>query len=195
MSKTKITVLLSLIFLLFSSAAGHAGEVDILGVTFPTEKVIDGKTLHLNGVSYLKKFGFVKVYAVGLYLEEPTQNAVEVIESEQVKYMLTHYLTKKATAKKLQEGFIELMETGNPEELVAANRPAIDQYAAWLDKDMAPGLTSESLYIPGRGLTLTYQGEVRGTIPGPVFTQMYYRYNVGEKADKKIREGLLGLTK
>jgi len=195
MSKMKIIVLLSLIFLLFFSTTGHAGEVEILGVAFPTEKVIDGKTLHLNGVSYLKKFGFVKVYAVGLYLEEPTQNAVEVIESEQVKYMLTHYLTKRATAIKLQEGFIELVETCNPEELVAANRPAIDQYAAWLDKDMAPGLTSESLYVPGQGLTLTYQGEVRGTIPGPVFAQMYYRYNVGEKADKKIREGLLGLTK
>jgi hypothetical protein len=195
MTKTQFSVLLCLICGLAFSAAGHAGEVNILGVTFPTEKVIAGKTLRLNGVSYLKKFGFVKVYAVGLYLEKPTHNAVEVIESEQVKYMLTHYLTSKATAKKIREGFIDLMETGNPKKLVAANRPAIEQYAAWLDKDMAPGLTSESLYAPGKGLTLTYQGEVRGTIPGSVFAQMYYRYNVGEKADRRIREGLLGLTK
>lgn len=195
MSKGKVTVYLSLIFWLVFSAAGYADDVSILGVTFPAEKVIAGKTLQLNGVSYLKKLGFVKVYAVGLYLEKPTQDAVEVIESEQVKYMLTHYLTSKATAKKIREGFVELMETGNPEELVAANRPAIEQYAAWLDKDMAPGLTSESLYIPGRGLTLTYQGEERGTIPGSAFARMYYRYNVGEKADSRIREGLLGLTK
>jgi hypothetical protein len=195
MGKTKFTVFLSLIYWLIFSAAGHAGEVTILGVTFPAEKVIAGKTLHLNGVSYLKKLGFVKVYAVGLYLEEPTHDAALVIESEQVKYMLTHYLTKKATAEKIREGFIDLMETGNPEELVAANRSDIDQYAAWLDKDMAPGLTSESLYIPGKGLTLTYQGEVRGTIPGSTFAQMYYRYNVGENADKKIRKGLLGLGK
>jgi hypothetical protein len=193
MSKAKVTVFLSLIFWLVFSAAGHAGETTILGVTFPGEKVIAGKTLTLNGVSYLKKFGFVKVYAVGLYLEEPTRDGAEVIESEQVKYMLTHYLTKKATAQKLSEGFVELMEKCNPEELVAANRPAIEQYAAWLDKDMAPGLTSESLYIPGQGLTLTYQGEVRGTIPGSTFAQMYYRYNVGENADSRIREGLLGL--
>ena len=176
-------------------AAGivYAGEVEMLGVKFPTEKVVDGKTLHLNGVSYLKKLGFVKVYAVGLYLEKTTQDAAEVIESEQVKYMLTHYLTSKATAKKISEGFIDLMETGNPRELVEANRADIDTYAAWLDADMAPGLTSESLYIPGTGLTLTYQGQVKGTIPGSTFAQMYYRYNVGEKADKTIREGLLGL--
>jgi hypothetical protein len=42
-------------------------------------------------------------------------------------------------------------------------------------------------------LTLEYQGEVRGTISGKEFAQMYYRYNVGKKAKKKIRKGLLGL--
>jgi hypothetical protein len=65
--------------------------------------------------------------------------------------------------------------------------------SSWLDKDMAPGLTSESVYVPGKGLTLIYQGHVRGTIAGDAFADMYYRYNVGEKADTTIREGLLGL--
>ena len=74
-----------------------------------------------------------------------------------------------------------------------ANRADIDKYASWLDADMKPGLTSESVYVPGKGITLTYQGQVKGTIEGNIFAQMYYRYNVGEKADKKIREGLLGL--
>ncbi len=192
MNKKRFALAVMLACGLFVARVGHAGEVEILGVKFPTEKQIAGKTLQLNGVSYLKKLGFVKVYAVGLYLEKPTHDPIEAIESEQVKYMLTHYLTRKATAEKIRDGFVELMEKGNPKELVAANRPAIEQYAAWLDKDMAPGLTSESLYVPGKGLTLTYQGEVRGTIPGAVFAQMYYRYNVGEKADRKIRDGLLG---
>ena len=192
MGKTGFTIVIALFYGLLFTAMGHTEEVEILGVKFPTVKTIAGKTLQLNGVAYLKKFGFVKVYTVGLYLEKPTHDPAEVIESEQVKYMLTHYLTKKATAKKIREGFIELMETGNSAELVAANRRDIEQYAAWLDKDMAPGLTSESLYIPGKGLTLTYQGEVRGTIPGSVFARMYYRYNVGENANSKIREGLLG---
>lgn len=193
MSRRVVACTVALFFVFVLAGAGFAGEVEILGVKFPTEKTIEGKTLKLNGVSYLKKFGFVKVYAVGLYLENPTKDPKEVIESEQVKYMLTHYLTSKATAKKISEGFVELMEAGNPKDLVDANRADIDKYASWLDKDMKPGLTSESLYVPGKGIMLTYQGEVRGTIPGNTFAQMYYRYNVGEKADKKIREGLLGL--
>jgi hypothetical protein len=193
MSRRLFACALAVVFSFVVAGIGVADEVEILGVKFPTEKTIEGKTLKLNGVSYLKKLGFVKVYAVGLYLENPTHDPKEVIESEQVKYMLTHYLTSQATAKKISEGFVELMETGNPKDLVAANRADIDKYASWLDADMKPGLTSESVYVPGKGITLTYQGQVKGTIPGNTFAQMYYRYNVGENADKKIREGLLGL--
>lgn len=109
-----------------------------------------------------------------------------------VKYLLTHYLTKKATAKKIHEGFLEVIAECNPPELVEANRADIEKYASWLDKGMAPGLTSFSTYVPGKGLTMTYQDEVRGTIPGSTFMQMYYRNNVGEKAPKNIRKGLLG---
>ncbi len=193
MSRRLFACALAVVFVFMATGMGFAEEVEILGVKFPTEKTIEGKTLKLNGVSYLKKLVFVKVYAVGLYLENPTQDPKEVIESEQVKYMLTHYLTSKATAKKISEGFVELMEQGNPKDLVDANRADIDTYASWLDADMKPGLTSESVYVPGKGITLTYQGQVKGTIPGNTFAQMYYRYNVGENADKKIREGLLGL--
>ncbi len=193
MSRRVFTCAVAVVFVFLIAGIGHAGEVEILGVKFPTEKTIEGKTLKLNGVSYLKKLGFVKVYAVGLYLENPTKDPKAVIESEQVKYMLTHYLTSKATAKKISEGFVELMEKGNPKDLLDANRADIDKYASWLDADMKPGLTSESVYVPGKGITLTYQGQVKGTISGNTFAQMYYRYNVGEKANKKIRKGLLGM--
>jgi hypothetical protein len=57
---------------------------------------------------------------------------------------------------------------------------------------MQPGLTSVSTYVPGKGLTLEYQGETRGTISNKEFIEMYYRYNFGEKANPDIRDGLLG---
>lgn len=193
MTRNMFAWVLAVVFLFAGAGIGFADDVEILGVKYPKEMTIEGKTLKLNGVSYLKKLGFVKVYVVGLYLENPTKVPDEVIESEQVKYVRTHYLTSKATAKNISEGFVELMEKNNPKDLVDANRANIEKFASWLDKDMQPGLTSESVYVPGKGLTLIYQGEVRGTIPGSTFAQMYYRYNVGEKADKKIRKGLLGL--
>lgn len=191
----KMMVVLAVIaglFVVNSHWAVAAGDKEILGVKFPGETMVAGKKLYLNGVAYRKAFGIIKVYAAGLYLEKPTKNAEEVIESEQVKYLVTHYLTDKATSKQLKKGFLEVIEECNPPELVTAHKKEIDTYAGWLDKDMKPGLTSTSTYVPGKGLSLVYQGEAKGTIADKEFARMYYRYNVGEKADKKIRKGLLG---
>lgn len=191
MSKYLSVLLVTALVLLASAAL--AGEVEVLGVKFPEEKVVAGKPLKLNGVSYRKAMGIIKVYAVGLYLEQPTRSGEEVISSEQVKHLHFHYLTDKATTEKLQEGFLKAITQCNPPELVEKHKGLIETYKSWLDKDMAPGLTSTSTYIPGEGLTQVYQGQVKGTIADPEFAQMYYRYNFGEKANAKIRDGLLGL--
>lgn len=189
----KILVLVTLlIFIAGAGSVGFAGDMEVLGVTFPGEKVVEGKTLKLNGVAYRKALVVVKVFAQGLYLEKPTQDADEVINSEQVKHLVTHYLTDKATVEKLQEGVMEAMVACNPPEVVADHQADIDLYVSWMDKDMAPGLTAESTYVPGKGLMYTYQGEMKGTIPGSEFMKMYYRTNVGEKAQERVRKGLLG---
>jgi len=169
-----------------------AGDREIGGVTFPGEKVVAGKTLTLNGVALLKKFGFVKVYAGGFYCERPVTTAEEAITSEQIKQFHLHYLTDKATAVKLREGFVELLEDNNPKEMIDAHRSEIETYTSWYDKDMAPGKTSVTTYEPGKGLTLVWQGEVKGTIPGDEFAQMYFRYVFGDKADESITKGYLG---
>jgi hypothetical protein len=182
------------IFVLFLSLFVFCGisytqDMEIGGVKFPGEKVVAGKTLKLNGVALKKAALVIKVYAGGVYLEKPTKDAREVIESEQVKRMHLHYLTDKGTVKRIQEGFIDMMEKCNPPELVKAHRTDIERYASWLDKKTVPGKTSVTTYVPGVGLTVEYQGEVRGTIPGKEFAQMYFRYVLG---DKKMKKGYLG---
>jgi hypothetical protein len=184
-----VVILTGLIFL--GSGLGWAGDMEIADVKFPGQKVVDGKTLQLNGVALKEKF-FIDVFAGGFYLETPTQDATEAIESEQIKHFHLHYLTSKATAKKLQDGFKEAIEDANPPELVEKYRKEIDLYASWLDQDMAPGATSITTYVPGKGLTLVFKGQEKGTIADKTFAQMYFRYNLGEDADSSMREGYLG---
>lgn len=166
---------------------------ELQGVSFPQEKIVDGKTLTLNGVALRKALGIIKVFAGGFYLETPTTDYKTAIESEQVKYFYLEYLTSKATAKKLQDGFLKSITKANPPELVAAQQKNIELYASWLDQDMKPGSTSESIYVPGKGLTLIVNGKTKGTISDVSFARMYYRYSLGKKADKKLRKGYLGL--
>jgi hypothetical protein len=190
MQKT-IALCVVLGLLIIGSGLVWAGDMKIADVAFPGEKVVDGKTLKLNGVALKTKF-FIKVFAGGLYLENPTQDATEAIESEQVKHFHLHYLTSKATAEKLQDGFKKAIEDANPPELVQKHRQEIDLYASWLDQDMAPGATSVTTYVPGKGLTLVFKGQEKGTIADKTFAQMYFRYNLGQKADDAMREGYLG---
>ncbi len=178
--------------LYMAGAPAWAGDMEIADVTFPGQKVVDGKTLTLNGVALKTKF-FIKVFAGGFYLETPTHDATEAIESEQVKQFVLHYLTSRATAEKLQDGFKEAIAEANPPELVAKYRKEIDLYASWLDQDMAPGATSVTTYVPGKGLTLVFKGQEKGTIADKAFAQMYFRYNLGKDADEDMREGYLGL--
>ena len=186
-------ILLAVAGLLLGSRTVMAADgVEVVGVKFPKEKVVEGKTLTLNGVAVRKALGFIKVYAVGFYLEKPTGDAAEAIASEQIKQLSFHYLTHRATAKKLREGFLEGFKEANPADRVARNIADAERYASWYDKDMAPGLTAETTYVPGKGLTLVYQGETRGTIANPEFVSMYYVYNFGEKANTGIRDALLG---
>jgi chalcone isomerase-like protein len=182
-----------MLFLVGSVTSAVAEDREILGVTFPGEKMVEGKTLKLNGVAYRKALGIIKVFVTGLYLENPTQSADEVINSEQVKHLVTHYLTSRATAKAIKDGVGEAMAKCNPPDLVAAHQSQVDLYISWMDKDMAPGLTAESTYVPGKGLTYTYQGELKGTIPGSDFMKLYYNMSFNEKAPKRVRKGLLGL--
>jgi hypothetical protein len=193
MMKRILVLVTMLVFVVGAGSVAFAGDMEVLGVTFPGEKVVEGKTLKLNGVAYRKALLVVKVFAQALYLENPSQDADEVINSEQVKHLVTHYLTNKATVEKLQEGVLEAMSECNPPELVTANQADIDRYVSWMDKDMAPGLTAESTYVPGKGLMYTYQGVMKGTIPGSEFMKMYYRMSVGENAQERVRNGLLGL--
>lgn len=181
------------VFFTLGVSLGAAADMEALGVKFPGEKTVADKVLKLNGVSYRKALGFIKVYAGGFYLENPTKDPQEAITSEQVKHFYLHYLTSKATAKKLQEGFVELIEKCNPPELVEKHRADIDRHASWMDKDMEPGKTSVTTYIPGQGLVVEFQGEVKGTIPGSEYAQMYYRYIFGDQADAFMKKGYLGL--
>jgi len=187
--KLVITLFLLCTFACFTAAA--ASELE--GVTFPEKITVNGKTLTLNGTALLKKFVFVKVYAGGFYLENPTKNGKEAIESEQIKVFDIHYLTDKATAEKLRHGFKEEIINANPEELVQKHKEQIDRFASWFDTDMKVGSTSKSVYIPGEGLTFYLNDVEKGTIKDKEFARMYYRYTLGEEANDTLREGYLGL--
>jgi hypothetical protein len=79
MMKRGVAAGLACLCLLVFTGLCAAEDQKIAGVTFPGEKVVSGKTLKLNGVALRKKFGFVKVFAGGFYLENPSSDPNTII--------------------------------------------------------------------------------------------------------------------
>jgi hypothetical protein len=171
----------------------YAGDVEYLGVKFPREKVVAGRTLKLNGVACFRKLGLVNIYAGGFYLETPTSDADEAIESEQIKCIYLYHMAGRATVDKLREEFLEIFEKADYSRFGEFDERNIEKYMSWIDEDMMPGKTFITTYIPGVGLTLEYRDRVRGTIPGAEFARVYFNHILGDRANEEIKNGYLGL--
>lgn len=78
-----IRLLLLSLLMVFHFPA-HSAELD--GRTLANQLVVGGKTLVLNGLGFRKAtFLGIKVYLAGLYVEEKSQNAEQIMNSNKVR--------------------------------------------------------------------------------------------------------------
>lgn len=192
--KRNIIFTVIIVALLLTAVIGYsyAENVSTTDASFPETIHAGGKALKLNGVGE-RKFLWHTVISAGLYLEHPTNDAGNVIESEQVKCLYNQFLMDKIPARWVRKGVKRLFKTTNPSELYLKHKAEIEQFALWYDSDVTRGETSIITYVPGVGLTLRYRGQVKGTISGREFAQMYFRCGFGNNADGTAKKGFLGL--
>lgn len=187
-----LTVIAAALLITALIGYSYAENVSTTGSSFPETIQAGGKTLKLNGVGE-RKFLWRTVISAGLYLEHPTNDAGSVIESEQVKCLYNQFLMDKIPVRWVRKGVKRLFKKTNPAELCLKHKEEIDQFAHWYDSDVSRGDTSVITYVPGVGLTLKYRGQVKGTISGREFAQMYFRCGFGNNADGTAKKGFLGL--
>lgn len=81
-------------------------QVVVEDVRLPETRTVEGKTLRLNGAGLRTRV--VKLYVGALFLEEPTRDAKEVIDSDQTKRFELHVLrdlSKEQVGDVIREGF------------------------------------------------------------------------------------------
>ena len=81
MTKFNIKALLAGAFLACAFTQG-AVAAEVSGVRFADTQKVAGKELQLNGLGVRYKFGVVKVYATGLYLQEKAATVEDVFKQE-----------------------------------------------------------------------------------------------------------------
>ena len=145
------------------------------GVVAPPTIEVAGKPLHLMGMGLRKKFVF-KVYLASLYVENPIQDAQQLINSDQVKRVQMHMLRDLERGKiveAVQEGF----------ERNAA--PEMPRLQARLDRflkvipDLKSGQTITITWYPSRGTLLKAGNGEETTIEGKDFADALFSVWLG----------------
>jgi hypothetical protein len=108
---------------------------------------VEGRPLQLMGMGLRKKLWF-KVYVASFYLEHPSDDAAEVISSDQAKRVEMHMLRDLDRGK-----IVEAVEDGfqkNAARDMPRLRSRLDRFLGSIP-DLKSGETILVTYVPGRG--------------------------------------------
>ncbi len=185
MKHTSLFAVVMAVLLALPAAAKEAG-----GVNFPDTVSAQGKELKLNGVGLRKKL-FIKVYAVGFYLETPTQDAGQAVSSDQVKRVrmsMLRDLDKKSISDAIVSGF-----KTNAGDKLPALQQRLDTFTSAIP-DLKKGDNLVLTYVPGKGTTIeSGKSGQEIAVEGKDFADALFSVWLGKSpVDDGLKNGMLG---
>lgn len=164
-----------------------AGE--LAGVPMPNRISVEGRQLSLNGMG-LRSRAIFKVYVAGLYAEQTSTDASNLIASEQIK-QVRMVMMRDLKQSQIAEAVIEGFEK-NSKARMPALQARLNQFIAQVP-DLESGETLVITYVPGQGTTLWSTSGSRTTVPGKDFADAMFAVWLGTSpVDSKLKAGLLG---
>jgi hypothetical protein len=183
------------VILAFASLpVGHAWPSDVSeidGVVMPQAREAAGLSLRLNGIGLRTYSVFhVHIYVAGLYLEEPSRDAKEILQSDGAKLLVIRFV-HDVTAAQARDAWA----SGFEDNCRAPCRLPGDGVAQFLAgvPDFHRGDESLLLFI-GHTVQIGVNGRVLGTITDPDFTRTILATFIGAyPPTEPLKHGLLGL--
>lgn len=172
---------------LLTAAAPLVAEARVVaGAQLPEQVEVAGRELLLNGAAVQKVFVF-KVYAVGLYLENPTRDPNRALEADEAKRIHLRVL-RNASRNQIADALRSGMRKSGAD--MAALEARIQQLTRNIP-DVRAGQELLITYVPGVGTELT-GGEHKVTIPGKDFADALFATWLGaDPGVRNVRRGLL----
>jgi len=178
--------ILCLFFLCFSAPVMG---LEIAGVPVPETLNTD---LKLNGAGIRSKF-FFKIYIAELYLEHPSNNAQNILETSGKKRLTMHFLYDEVGMEKLVDGWNEGFSGNLTQEQLKTLEPKIEQFNK-LFTDLHKGEEIILDYSPDQGTIVTIAGTLKGTVMGADFNRALLSIWLGKNpVGDDLRDALLGV--
>jgi len=171
---------------LFAAVATQART--LAGVELPDTVVVDGITLHLNGMGLRTATRLrIKAYVGALYLEERSSDPATVIDSRQRKRVTMKFL-RDIDQHNLSSGWAASLRKAGGESL----EDSISQFTS-LIHDVKKGDSMSFTWRPGVGLEIAIDGKTRGTVPGDDLARTLFTVWFGPTpGDENLKRGMLG---
>jgi hypothetical protein len=193
MNKFSFKALLAGAFLACALGQGAVAAEVAGGVKFADTTKVAGKDLHLNGAGVRTKF-IVKVYAAGLYLQEPKSTVEDVLKSEgprRMQLVMMREISSDDFGNAFMTGLNNNVDAKDKSKIVTQISKFGEMFAL-LDA-LKKGDVLDLDWIPGTGTQCYLNGKKIGEVtPDIVFYNSVLRIWLGDKpADNKLKANLL----
>ena len=168
-------------------------NIDVGGVDFKSQDSVENTRVELNGAGLRTRLTF-KVYAMGLYLRQPTSSPAAVLDDAGVK-RIRIVMIRDLKGKQFADALLAGLERNHDSAALTALKPATDALlTAIMGSGEAKAGTELILDQLASGATrLLINGQAQGTdIADPAFYPALLRIWLGEgPADSALKADLL----
>jgi hypothetical protein len=188
--KTKNIIMKNLTLLLFLliGLESFAQTKTINGVKFPLTEKIGKNELVLNGGGLREKY-WMDLYVAALYLESKTSDASKVIYGTEEMAIHIKIISSSVT----RERFLESVNDGFANASSKASAEDKKKFISFFSDEFKIGDVIHFDYTPEKGIKVTKNGVVKGTISGYDFKKALFSIWFGSKpADENLKKGMLG---
>jgi len=178
-----------MVFWMLSGVSAAPEPATVEGVTFSREVRAGDSTLTLRGYGLLRYMVFIKAYVAAFYLPERirSEDALgDVPKHLEIEYF--HDINAQDFAKATTSSISRNLSLMTFQRL----KPKIDEFNA-LYRDVKAGERYALTYVPGKGTTLSWNGQPLGTVAGEDFAMGLFGIWVGANPlDSDLKRLLLG---
>jgi hypothetical protein len=152
--------------------------------------------LHLNGASLRELYLLIETYVGSLYLEKPSTDPQEILDSQTHKRMVFHVMMKKVGARRIANALQEALVMNVTKAQHKALGGEIQQMLSYFDGKMHRGDEAVFDYIPGKGTQVMIDNQVKGLIPGKDFYRAMLSIWIGDNpVGRSFKDDILGLNR
>lgn len=162
----------------------------VAGVDVPDTATVGGTPLVLNGAGVRVKF-FFKIYAGGLYLPQKSSDPAAIVAHAGPDRILMHMIYDGVSRSQFADAWHDDFKANNPADY-AALHDQIEQFISWFG-DSKKGDVITMDYVPGTGTQVSWNGVLKGTIPGEAFHKALLNVYMGPNPPtSSLKQGMLG---